>query len=397
MIKRLLLLIISSLLVFVFRFFKLKNIIVITSTNNSSFNFNSKPLFEYLIDKNIKKYELCYVINDESLREYLSIRYKKYRNVRFINTHSFKWMLYAARAKIWISSTLEVPLISFIYDPRRIVLHLGHGVPLKKIGLDEENVPFFNKINRHILTGSFTDIVCYSENLESLIKKIFGNKVANYVYLGQPRNDMFSNDYELLRKKLSALCMGSRKDFSSSKLILYAPTWRYYATTELFPFDDMNAEDFCNFLYSNNIYIFVRCHPFYGANILDELVNCRNILNLGSDVVGDINEFLGAFDCLITDYSSIYFDFLCSDKPILFVPYDLELYRRKVGFALDYDLHTPGEKIHDLYTFKKALYDSGDKYSHMRRQLIDITNTKTQGNCESVYKYLSERLREEIN
>jgi CDP-glycerol glycerophosphotransferase len=72
----------------------------------------------------------------------------------------------------------------------------------------------------------------------------------------------------------------------------------------------------------------------------------------------DICFILKYTDILITDYSSIYFDFLLHNKPIIFYPYDLEYYKSKDrGLIFDYDKFTPGPKAYNLNQLKKIIME----------------------------------------
>jgi CDP-glycerol glycerophosphotransferase (TagB/SpsB family) len=71
--------------------------------------------------------------------------------------------------------------------------------------------------------------------------------------------------------------------------------------------------------------------------------------------VPDVNDLLPAVDILITDYSSIYFDFLLLDRPMIFSCHDLEEYIRDRGLMMDYDLNTPGPKVRTAEQFLEQL------------------------------------------
>ncbi|ENL8515906.1 CDP-glycerol glycerophosphotransferase family protein [Providencia rettgeri] len=380
---RIISLISSSIFIFLIRLLPLKNRIIITSTGNVSYNFNSSPLFEFLKEKKILNWEVAYVINNPKKNKKLNKNLPEH--TKFINTNNFIDFLYAARSKIWVSSSLNTPLTSFIYDKRRIVLHLGHGVPLKKIGLAEKNITCLKWLNRVILTKAFTDIICYSDFFEPIFEDTFNNKNIRFHYLGQPRNDFLNHNVDA-EKERNELISEFTANNSPRKVLLYAPTWRPYTETIIFPF--LSNTDLQTFLKEKNIVIFVRSHPFYPAKLNDDIQYSENIIDLDAKKLPDINKKLCAFDALITDYSSIYFDFLCLKKPIYFIPYDLEEYHKKVGFNFNYELFTPGDKINNCDDFFKALTIDEDKYSIQRDNILTLTNTKASGNCNEIYDLL---------
>ncbi|MEJ5071350.1 CDP-glycerol glycerophosphotransferase family protein [Enterobacter ludwigii] len=384
--KEFLFLLINSLLTVITSFAKLDDKrIIVTSTHNSSYNFNSKYFYEFATSESLwKDYSIYYVINDVSKRNELN---DHFRTKRFISSNTLKEKLFCLSAKCWISSTFELPVNSFIINKKRIVVHLGHGVPLKKIGLNEERITLFKRINRIIRTRQFTDIVCYSEILKDSMMKTFANEKANYVCLGQPRNDSLRMDVCEIKNRLAEIS-GANSD---AKFILYAPTWRPYATTVFFPFD-IDIEQLNSFLKYNNIYIFFRSHPFYPSVIDENISKLDNIVQFNSIIAPEICDYLCAFDSLITDYSSIYIDYLTTNKPIGFIPYDLDSYIKHVGFCYDYDEFTPGMKIYNCEGLIEFLVENGSNFENKREVIRKITNTKSTGNCLELSKYLHERL-----
>lgn len=367
-------------------FFRLKkNQIIITSTFNNAFNFNSKYFFEYCIAHT--HFNVRYVIKDAVLRNKLNQQYGDY----FISPCSIKGLRSIMTAKVWVSSTFELPLLSLFKRPGRIVLHLGHGVPLKNIGLREKEISLIKSINRRMRVLQFTDVVCYSGMFRQYFIEAFASKNKNYVYLGQPRNDVLGMEKRSARQNLNKF-LPSEITGENVKYILYAPTWRPYSETMLFPFIGDEADHFYAFLRDNNIVIMVRTHPFYPAMMPDNVSYNENIISLGTDKVAEICDVLPAFDGLITDYSSIYIDFL-NIGPVAFSAYDLEEYKQKVGFSFEYEELTPGMKIFSLEDIKTFIHDlQRDPCEEQRLSFAKKTNTKYKGNSAEIMNYLQLRI-----
>ncbi|MNQ93090.1 CDP-glycerol:poly(glycerophosphate) glycerophosphotransferase [compost metagenome] len=207
----------------------------------------------------------------------------------------------------------------------RIVYHLGHGIPLKNIGLAENNIPALRKINRNIRLRLFTHVTCYSEFFMPVLSNAFRNKSAVYLKLGQPRNDSLINYTQQHPDVLS-------KNVSENK-ILYSPTWRSYADTHFFPFTDMCVQKLHDFLEKTNSIIYLRAHPYYPAIIDERLYASSRVVYLGSDIITDITPHLDCFNVLVTDYSSIFLDFYAlNEKSVIFVPYDFDKYDDLDGY-----------------------------------------------------------------
>lgn len=352
------------------------NRIVFNSTNNTNFNFNSKYLFLYLLNHE-NKYNVYFVVNDKIALKKLKSNYGDH----FISTNTLKGLFVSAKAKFWISSVLETPYLSLpiVKNKSRIVYHLGHGVPLKKIGLAEANISKFQYLNRWLRTKRFTHVLSYSQFYKSIMYESFKNPSISFVYLGQPRNDQLTITNEQSFDHVSTIYPQITR---SSKLILYSPTWRDYSITQFFPFSNLNPIKFNEQLKKENIYLLLREHPYYPSVVPEDFQNLSNVLFFNSDIFPEIMDYLSLFDKLITDYSSIYLDFLCLNKPIAFIPYDLDEYIANVGFNVDYFTISPGPKITSFSDFQRFIFTAEDLYHEDRARVMRLINCKSSGNCK---------------
>jgi CDP-glycerol glycerophosphotransferase (TagB/SpsB family) len=91
----------------------------------------------------------------------------------------------------------------------------------------------------------------------------------------------------------------------------------------------------------------------------------------------DLNEELASAAAIITDYSSVYFDFLLLDRPIIFAAFDLETYKRKRNFYYDYDSVTPGPKARDwdeTITQLELILNGEDDWRNERHRINERFN-----------------------
>ena len=133
------------------------------------------------------------------------------------------------------------------------------------------------------------------------------------------------------------------------------------------------------------------------TKMIDEkLLKIKGIYVLNSKVVKDISEYLSCFDLLITDYSSIFIDYLLLDKPILFLPYDFEKYNNEIGFTVNYMTHTPGPKSYSFENFKneimKLLNDNEYFFKDRINDKVFYNLYTDNKNCERVSKFILENL-----
>ena len=363
---------------------KLKERIIFSSQLNLTYKQNSKFLFEYFISQFPKK-DIKFVINDSLLRDELTAEIGDY----FIETETLTGMLYVLRAKTWVVSSLETPVGGVFLNVGRYVYHLGHGAPLKSIGSLENYTNFKKKIYLKLISSNFSYFFSTSELFSPTWSNFIGVNSNKVVIMGQARNDILHVPEQKLANKLI-------NKSSSSKNILYAPTWRPFSETQLFPFEDMDFFQFSTFLEKNNIKIFLRLHPSFESSLPKELTNIDRIITLFSSDVSEINDVLGAFDLLITDYSSIYIDYLVTHKPVLFLPYDYDKYREKIGFSIPYDEYTPGPKPKNQADFEselsKLLFD-GNYYKEERILVNSKLNYPSKENCKQNADFILKQLQ----
>ena len=185
---------------------------------------------------------------------------------------------------------------------------------------------------------------------------------------GQPRNDgLFQkNDcHEILGQLFPDLP-------EYTKTVLYAPTFRDYGQVQLFPFKDFDQKQLEAFLDEKNMLLFIRTHVAEQGSAAPYLG--KRIRFLGNEQAEDVTGILNIFDCLITDYSSIYIDYLLTDKPMIFLPYDRQQYLDGRGMNFDYDDVTPGPKPETFNDFLDALSPKEDFWKSERTRVNRLFN-----------------------
>jgi CDP-glycerol glycerophosphotransferase len=344
--------------------------IIFNSFLNQRFSSNSKYLFLYFIE-NIKSYNSYFVINNEQLRNKLNRTIGNY----FIETKSLLGKMFVLKASIWFISSLDLPVGGFFLAYKRNVIHLGHGTPLKNIGLLENKISLMKKIYYAVLRTNISYTVASSNFFVHIISRFLGLPREKILIAGQARNDQLFLKAEINLKDI----VGNE----NMKNILYAPTWRTFAKVKLFPFEDFILDEFVDFLVKNKINIFIRTHPYFEDEVEKELLNMPNIYSFSGEKYYEIMDYLNLFDLLITDYSSIYFDYLLLNRPLVFLPYDYDSYNNEIGFVMSYYDYTPGYKPSTMEDFINAIseaFTGEDKYKDARYYVNSICNLYQQNN-----------------
>ena len=335
-----------------------------SSTDNSHYNYNSRYLFEY-VKENLPEITPLFVINDPELRNSLSSKYGKQH---FIETESIQGIRQALSAGVWFTSA-GLPAYGTGLHKKRLIINLWHGVPLKKIALLDPNLKKAARIYfKKIFSENYTCILTTSHELIPLMARSFAVSEDKIKVWGQPRNDgLFQkNDCrEILGQLFPDLP-------EYTKTVLYAPTFPDYGQIQLFPFKDFDQEQLEAFLEEKNMLLFIRTHVAEQGSAAPYLG--KRIRFLGNEQAEDVTGILNIFDCLITDYSSIYIDYLLTDKPMVFLPYDRQQYLDGRGMNFDYDDVTPGPKPETFNDFLDALSPKEDFWKSERTRVNRLFN-----------------------
>jgi len=222
----------------------------------------------------------------------------------------------------------------------QVYLQTWHGTPLKKIGFDIGKPQFASGTAYldHLAADVAKWDLLLSQNPFStpILRRAFrfGGEICEY---GYPRNDGLSRGCEgaaLLRERL---CIPDGK-----RVVLYAPTWRdnqYYASGR-YRFDLRLDLDRAAQALGRDHVLLIRGHHHLANDVRAGFHPdfARNVT-----AYPDITDLLTITDVLITDYSSVMFDFAVTGRPILFFTYDLASYRDKLrGFYFDFEAEAPG-------------------------------------------------------
>ncbi|MFG6395501.1 MAG: CDP-glycerol glycerophosphotransferase family protein [Lachnospiraceae bacterium] len=277
--------------------------------------------------------------------------------------HSLKGIFFALRGKVYLFDNYSKD-INFWQSGGALKINMWHGIPLKKIQADN----IFDKF-RHP-ANLFEKFKNFPRNLSDekphhyvlttsvFLKNIFSSafNTNNVLTSGYPRNDILvkENIINLLskeEKKTLYKIKNFTKENKKNKIVLYMPTFR---ESELRFFDVININTFQEFLKKNHILFCVKLHPKSKLEARFRDIKADNILVIDSGA--DPYIFLKLSGMLITDYSSIYFDYLLLNRPVVFFNYDLEQYldnSRELYF--DYNKFTPGEKVSSQQGLENAL------------------------------------------
>ncbi|TCC65226.1 hypothetical protein EY920_18415 [Citrobacter braakii] len=194
-------------------------------------------------------------------------------------------------------------------------IQLWHGISVKNLLL--QLTPYFSMTDLGFSTSlawaSRTDyVLSTAEVLNPYWREVFG--CDNIINASYPRNEVLLRNVtplELLGSKIDTRTM--KAIASKRKKIFIAPTWQRFDNTEILSKEMLTQ--LLLYTSKNNIDVFIKTHPYRAVNFDSNALKINNFYFIDADV--DVYPFLNRFDALITDYSSIMFDFLLTKKPIL--------------------------------------------------------------------------------
>lgn len=375
---------------FLLKVFRRKNVWVFGAWYGKKYCDNSMYLFEYTIEHypNIKC--IWFTVSDEVTKLLKSKGYK------VVHPNSFIGYYYSLICDyVFITNYWDDIGNSLAFGAKQILLYHGQGI--KKIGYAntmenrEEKETAFQKFKNHFLFSKLSKTyatLTTAPFFNEYLKQAWNISEEQIWQTGLPRCDvLFSNRYDSFVRKI-------RNKYPNSKIILYMPTFRMtdFGTGEEFtPFKTeygFEREIFNKFLEDNNIVFLFKSHVV-DANLRLPHYSERLIHVLEEDFE-DLYVLLNSVDALITDYSSVYMDFLPTGKQIYLFTFDYEEYLQK-SRELFFDIRKEFNGIYcnnwsDFYEYYSKTIDKGIK----KEDIIKFACNNNGNSCEAICKRVME-------
>jgi len=299
-----------------------------------------------------------------------SIKYSGFKN--YFNKHRL----------IGSSKIILTTHASYRANVKQIHFQLWHGGFVKKNGV------FLSENKRENAKSPWRGVdyvLSYSETYTTLMNACMLLNPQKYIVTGAPRNDfLYLSNGNLNLTKI----FGTK--IHNSKIIFYLPTFRDYKSSKDFnhfkynPFgyNEFSPEDFDIFLERINSKVIFKPHPHEESLALDFVkhYDFKNILILSEADLQennlDLYELINASQLLVTDYSSIFYDYLLLQRPIIFSVPDINKYTENRGFLVEsFEDWAPGPKVHTQIGLQQEIYKSfkgSDLYSEKRKELTRL-------------------------
>lgn len=364
----------------------LENIILFESS--ADYTDNTKAVFDEMIRRGINdKFRFIWVCKELKNVDILNEKFNNVHNVEFIYryTREYKYY-YSKKAKILITCN------TFLEKSRKEQYYcfLSHGCPLKNSS--SNYVMPENCYDVDVMTLSEFFIECHANVLNCSTKGVKP--------LGFPRTDALFNQLDL--KKVFT-------GYDFKKLIYWLPTYRQTPEDDIihsdisipivYNYESAKAINDC--ARSNDVLVVVKLHQIQNMKRIKEY-NISNLLFINEDYLLENElsnyEVLGNCDAMITDYSSVYYDFLLCDKPVGLCWEDYDEYERREGFAVDMNrIMAGGVKIYntdDFCKFISSVANDEDVLKKERREVRDLVHDHIDNqSTKRVVDYLESQIK----
>lgn len=355
-----------------------ENVILFESNVGRNYTGNPKAIYEEMIHLGLdKQYRCVYILEDVNTQIPGNVR--KVRRLRFL------YFYYMAVAGVWISDSRFPEYI--VKRKKTKYIQTWHGTPLKKLALDMGSIhmdgessleDYKEKFRKNSQTWDY--LISQNKFSSEVFRRCFDFQKEMLEY-GYPRNDTLfarNNPADILKLKKA---YGIPED---KKVILYAPTWRdneFYGDNR-YRFNQAVNYDYLREQLGSEYVLLVKCH-YLVQDKIDWSKYDGFVYSFDSKV--DIADLYLIADMLITDYSSVMFDYSLLKRPMFFYAYDLTAYKDELrGFYFDYLSEIPGpvsqtteELARDILSYEE------DKWKTLYKAFSEKFNTFDDGNASA--------------
>ena len=321
-----------------------KNLVLFESFLGRNYSDNPKAIYQVMVNQRLDL-EPVWIFSSPPSTEVAE------QCPNWVLKNSVRYFYYMARAEYWVFNTRQ-PL-SLPKPSHTTYLQTWHGTPLKKLGLDMDEVHMAGtntvkyKRNFYKQSQEWDYLISPNHYSSAIFRSAFGFS-NQLLEIGYPRNDVLYNGNTESQIQDLKERMKLPKD---KKIILYAPTWRddEFIKKGNYRFDLKLELDLMQQALGDEYIVLLRMHYLISEN-LDTKQYEGFVFDFSK--YQDIAELYLVSDILITDYSSVFFDFAHLNRPMIFYAYDLEKYASTLrGFYFNFEGIVPGP----LYTKTEEL------------------------------------------
>ncbi|WP_257937914.1 CDP-glycerol glycerophosphotransferase family protein [Campylobacter lari] len=349
------------------------NVILYESFHGKTMSCNPYAIFLYLLKQDeFKDYTHVWVVNNINN---VKSKFKKMKNIIIVKRGSDLYFKYLASAKYLINNVTFPDY--FIRKDGQRYLNTWHGTPIKYLGkkiktgfMEHANVQRNFLHATHLIHPNLytKDILENDYDIKDLFSGIS-------ILTGYPRIDLsLSNDISIKND------LGIK---DNQKILLYAPTWRGGLNTQYFDFERLKNDILK--LQKSNYKILVSVH-----HEIEHLLDNEQFKDVLLPYYIEMNELLPIVDVLITDYSSVMFDFMVLERPIICYVYDYEYYKQERGLYFNVDEITPYvcktiEEVNEVLHSKDLFVKNNLHLTSLKQKFYDLEDGRSCAKVVSAF------------
>jgi CDP-glycerol glycerophosphotransferase (TagB/SpsB family) len=370
------------------------------SCHGLHFADNSKYLFLYA-SRHVKNIRCVFVSRNKDV-----VRLLTDNGYNACYTFSLQGLITAVRAKKCFITNSTHDVHTLLIGGAEIT-QLWHGTPLKAICYDVDLMRGnFRSRTKYFVKGilfklvpylntsmTFENLVVASEHVKKNFRSAFRLKDEDILVLGQARNDCLADDFKFDEGVFPEIRQLEQLRNDANAVITWMPTHRLMsggATEDLVSGYSFNLQQLEELLEKYNARFVIKVHFLDSRGLRNKFKNCDRIMIYR---YADPYPLLRYTDVLVTDYSSVYFDYLLLNRPMIFTPFDYEWYvRYDASFYYDYNEVTPGDKCRNWNEVTGALdrlltrlkNGERDPYAEQREELCRLFNDYQNDNSRRI-------------
>lgn len=339
--------------------------------SNLGFRDNVEALYRYLVSMNYQsEYEIVCVSNNFYGKDHQ-------KGIKYVGL--YVGVMYFLTSKYFFYCFGKYPIKP---SSNQIIVNLWHGMPFKKIGNLEEK-------NQKKDYNYFTYLVSSSKMFYKIMKDAFNAADSQMLIAGSPRNDDLFNPIRIRNEGIQVAWMPTyRKSKLSSEGGKSIP----------FTFSSEDWQRLDSFLKEKDMCLFIKLHPLEKSLTSLSSLDLKNVVSIADKELQQLNisnySFVGGMDALITDYSSVYFDYLLLNRPVAFVSNDESEFSNQRGFvfnSLELGKVKVGNRVRtidDLEVFLNDVIKKNDSFKNQRKKLNDKVNVVKKDFSEDLLRQI---------
>lgn len=349
-----------------------EKLILFNSFAGRKYDDSPREIFEKIReDERFKGYKFVWAFHDPDKFEI--------SGASKIKTDTFEYFVTALKARVWVTNSSVERGLNF-KGKNTFYFNTWHGTPIKRMGSDigSNNSSFRTK------SKSKVDIMTAQSDYEiNIFSRTFGIPKRKFLSCGLPRNDKLAHYSETYKNELKKK-MGIKFD---KKVILYAPTFREFEKEngiECVLIPPINLMKWKKELGSEYVLLFRAHYEVSKALKIKEDGFAHNMSKYPT-----LEELMIVSDVLISDYSSIFFDYSIMNKPMLYFTYDYDKYAANRGMYFDIRKKLDGSNNEDgIIELLKMGYTDITKATAFRKEYVNYYGNATQKSLDCIIRYI---------